>query len=203
MISVKAFEIISRFFYVDDGTGCSGKWEECKDLCSELKQAMKLSGFSLAKWKFSHRSMKQQMDKKFEEEEKLKKKRKTGLASREPEREEEAGEEGQESSKEEEVPDLINVEEEEEEEILIHSLSKRSEWEEDAEEIDRILSIVWDMRRDRLSVAVEEEKFSQRAKTPRQVVQEQASLYNPPGILAPFILLGRKWTQRTGDGIYH
>ena len=92
---------------------------------------------------------------------------------------------------------MIDVEEEaEEDEILIHSLSKDLEWEEE-EEVDKILGIVWDMRRDRLSVAVEEEKFSQRAKTPRQVVQQQASLYDPLGILAPFILLGRKWTQKS------
>ena len=54
VISVKAFEIISRFFYVDDGTSGSDKWEECKELCSELKRAMRLGGFTLAKWKFSH-----------------------------------------------------------------------------------------------------------------------------------------------------
>ena len=68
----------------------------------------------------------------------------------------------------EEIPDLIDVQEDEEEEqeVLIHGLTEDQRDDDDEEEIDKILGIVWDMRRDRLSVAVVEEKFSSRARTP-------------------------------------
>ena len=101
------------------------------------------------------------MDKKFAREDEQERKRKMGSATAEQEKGTKREEEVRDSSTEEEVPDLIDIEEEEEEEeVLIHSLSKGPEWKEGEEEIDKILDIVWDMRRDRLSVAVEEEKFS-------------------------------------------
>ena len=64
----------------------------------------------------------------------------------------------------------------------------------------KILGIAWDMKEDSFSVAIEEEKFTPRATTPRQVVQQQAALFDPLGILAPFILLGRRWTQQSMTG---
>ena len=68
------------------------------------------------------------------------------------------------------------------------------------EEVNTILGIQWNMTNDTLSVAVDEERFKERAKTPRQVVQQQAALYDPIGILAPFILIGRGWTQKLMQG---
>ena len=59
----------------------------------------------------------------------------------------------------------------------------------------KILGIAWDMKLDAFSVAIEEERFKPRATTPREVVQQQAALYDPLGIVAPFVLLGRQWTQ--------
>ena len=66
---------------------------------------------------------------------------------------------------------------------------------EDEEAEKKLLGVVWNTDTDRLSVAIEEEKFAQQAKTPRHVVQQQAALFDPIGMIAPFILLGRKWTQ--------
>ncbi len=33
--------------------------------------------------------------------------------------------------------------------------------------------------------------------TPRLVVQQQAGLYDPLGLVAPFVLIGRAWTQKS------
>ena len=133
----QVYEIITRYFYVDDGSGGNNSLEGCKKLCKDLKAAMEMGGFSLGKWKFSHKELKSAVE------------------------EEEEGEE---------------VEEE------------------------KILGIVWNLKEDSLAVSIEEERFLQPAKTPRQVVQQQAGLYDPLGIVAPFVLIGRKWTQQAMKG---
>ena len=61
----------------------------------------------------------------------------------------------------------------------------------------KILGIVWDTDNDTFSVAIDEEKFREVAETPRQVVQQQAALFDPIGMVAPFVLIGRKWTQES------
>ena len=133
--STKVREIISKYFYVDDGTGGDDDLEKCKALRRELEEAMALGGFSLSKWIFSHKEM-----------------------SEEKEEEEEEGKE------------------------------------------KRILGIVWNTKEDRLSVAIDEEKYKDQATTPRHVVQQQAALFDPLGIVAPFHLLGRQWTQKAMTG---
>ena len=133
--SKKVREIISKYFYVDDGTGGDDDLEKCKALCKELEEAMALGGFSLAKWIFSH-------------------------------------------------PEMTEKKEEEEEE----------------EKEKRILGIVWNTKEDKLSVAIDEEKYKDQAITPRHVVQQQAALFDPLGIVAPFHLLGRQWTQKSMSG---
>ena len=59
---------------------------------------------------------------------------------------------------------------------------------------------MWNIKEDTLRVAIEEERFAEMAKTTRQVVQQQAGLYDPLGIVAPFVLIGRRWTQRAMKG---
>ena len=134
--SEKVREIISRYFYVDDGTGGDDDLGKCKILRKELEEAMALGGFSLSKWIFSHPEMSEQ-----EEEE----------------------DEGESQEK-------------------------------------RILGIVWKTKEDTLSVAIDEEKYKEEATTPRHVVQQQAALFDPLGIVAPFHLLGRQWTQKAMAG---
>ena len=56
------------------------------------------------------------------------------------------------------------------------------------------------MEEDRLAISIEEERFIEVAKTPRQVVQQQAGLYDPLGMISPFILIGRRWTQKAMTG---
>merc|ERR1712228_1132384 len=68
------------------------------------------------------------------------------------------------------------------------------------DEEEKILGILWNMVTDRLSVVIEEERFAATAETPRQLVKLQASLYDPLGILAPFILLGRLIIQAAMQG---
>ena len=46
--------IITRFFYVDDGSGGANSVEKCRKLARDLKAAMLEGGFELGKWKFSH-----------------------------------------------------------------------------------------------------------------------------------------------------
>ena len=65
---------------------------------------------------------------------------------------------------------------------------------------EKILGIQWNMETDRLSVVIEKEKFEETAETPRKVVKLQASIYDPLGILAPFILLGRLIIQAAMQG---
>ena len=72
--------------------------------------------------------------------------------------------------------------------------------EEEQEEEQKILGIIWNTKDDTLGVAIEEEKYSGRARTPREIVQQQASLYDSLGIIAPFILLGRQWIQKSMKG---
>ena len=62
------------------------------------------------------------------------------------------------------------------------------------------MGIVWNTKDDTLGVAIEEEKYTARARTPREIVQQQASLYDPLGIIAPFIMLGRQWIQKSMSG---
>ena len=129
IFSERVCDIIEKFFYVDDGSSGDNSIEGCKMLCDELEKAMKLGGFDLDKWKFSHREL--------EGERKV---------------------DGETAEK-------------------------------------KLLGVVWNTDTDRLSVAIEDEKFEKRAETPRHVVQQQAALFDPIGMIAPFILLGRKWTQ--------
>ena len=137
MFGEQVYEIITRYFYVDDGSGGNNSIEGCKKLCKDLKAAMEMGGFSLGKWKFSHK----------------------------------------------ELRSAVGEEEEEEE----------------AEE-EKILGIVWNLKEDTLAVSIEEERFLEPATTPRKVVQQQASLYDPLGIVAPFVLIGRRWTQQAMTG---
>ena len=46
--------IITRFFYVDDGSGGANSVEKCWKLARDLKAAMLEGGFELGKWKFLH-----------------------------------------------------------------------------------------------------------------------------------------------------
>ena len=50
-------DIIEKYFYVDDGSSGDNTVEGCKKLCDELEQAMRLGGFELDKWKFSHKEL--------------------------------------------------------------------------------------------------------------------------------------------------
>ena len=134
IVGEKVREIISRYFYVDDGTGGDDDLAKCKILRKDLEEAMALGGFSLSKWILSHPEMKE---------------------------EEEEGEE-----------------------------------EDGVYKEKRILGIVWNTKEDTLSVAIDEEKYKEEATTPRHVVQQQAALFDPLGIVAPFHLLGRQWTQK-------
>ena len=87
--------------------------------------------------------------------------------------------------------------------ILLFSNSHpqlRREGEEEQEEQQSILGISWNTKEDTLSVAVDETKFEEEATTPRMVVKQQALLFDPIGICAPFILLGRQWTQQSMVG---
>ena len=67
-------------------------------------------------------------------------------------------------------------------------------------EEEKILGIKWNMKEDRLSVEIDKEKYEEEVETLRQLVKLQASLYDPLGILAPFILLGRKIIQMAMQG---
>ena len=125
-------EIIKRYFYVDDTSGGSNSLEKCRRICADLEVAMAMGGFSLSKWKYSHKE-----------------------------------------------------------------LVRGEEVEEEQERMQKILGIVWDLEEDTLSVAIEPEKFVKEATTPRMVVQQQAGLYDPLGLIAPFILIGRSWTQKS------
>ena len=78
-----------------------------------------------------------------------------------------------------------------------HPALRGDDEEEEQDEEASILGIRWNTKTDRLSVAIDEEKFIERAQTPRQIVKQQASLYDPLGITAPFIFLGRKLTQKS------
>ena len=127
--SKEVCDIISRYFYVDDGSGGSNSLEGCKRLMRELEEAMKEGGFSLGKWKFSHQE-----------------------------------------------------------------LAEGKEQEDDGKE-KKILGIVWDTKTDEFKVSIDLEKFEAEADTPRLVVTQQASLFDPIGMIAPFMLLGRQWTQ--------
>ena len=62
------------------------------------------------------------------------------------------------------------------------------------------MGIGWNTKRDSLNVVIDDEKFAIPATTPRMVVQQQAALYDPLGMIAPFILLGRQWTQSAMQG---
>ena len=101
IFSDKVCDIIEKYFYVDDGSGGDNTVEGCKKLCDELEEAMKLGGFTLSKWKFSHPELKG--DRTVEKEGEVEKK---------------------------------------------------------------ILGVVWNTDTDRLSVAIEDEKFEERAETP-------------------------------------
>ena len=79
-------------------------------------------------------------------------------------------------------------------------MSEENNQEEDEEKERRILGIVWNTKEDTLSVAIDEEKYKEEATTPRHVVQQQAALFDPLGIVAPFHLLGRQWTQKAMAG---
>ena len=80
-------------------------------------------------------------------------------------------------------------------------MSEQEEEEEEGESQEkRILGIVWKTKEDTLSVAIDEEKYKEEATTPRHVVQQQAALFDPLGIVAPFHLLGRQWTQKAMTG---
>ena len=65
---------------------------------------------------------------------------------------------------------------------------------------EKILGVVWNMKKDTFSPAFDEEKFKERARTPRGIVQRQAAIHDPLGISAPFQLLGRKLTQKAMQG---
>ena len=62
-------EIIRRYFYVDDGTGGANSVEECKEVCRQLDEAMKLGGLPLSKWKFSHPVLREEGEVEEQEEE--------------------------------------------------------------------------------------------------------------------------------------
>ena len=57
IFSNKVCDIIEKFFYVDDGSSGDNTIEGCKELCDELEQAMRKGGFTLDKWKFSHKEL--------------------------------------------------------------------------------------------------------------------------------------------------
>ena len=84
--------------------------------------------------------------------------------------------------------------------IFSHKEMAEEEVEEEEAKEKRILGIVWDTKKDTLSVAIDEEKYKDEATTPRHVVQQQAALFDPLGIVAPFHLLGRQWTQKAMTG---
>ena len=65
---------------------------------------------------------------------------------------------------------------------------------------EKILGVVWNMKEDTLSIAIEEEEFEKTAITPRQIVQMQAKIFDPLGIGAPFVLIGRRLTQKAMKG---
>ena len=64
----------------------------------------------------------------------------------------------------------------------------------------KVLGIAWDMQKDTLSVSIEEEKFRKPAETTRDLVRMQASLFDPLGMIAPNIMIGRSWTQKSMHG---
>ena len=64
----EVYQIIVRYFYVDDGSGGSNSLEACKKLCKDLKAAMEKGGFSLGKWKFSHKEIGEALGQEEEEE---------------------------------------------------------------------------------------------------------------------------------------
>ena len=126
--------VITKYFYVDDGSAGANRLEQVKKLANDLEEAMAIGGFSLAKWKYSH-------------------------------------------------PELM-----------------KREGDEEQDEKQSILGIGWNTKRDSLHVVIDDEKFITPATTPRMVVQQQAALYDPMGMVAPFILLGRQWTQSAMQG---
>merc|ERR1712055_718504 len=54
MFPPQIYEIIKRYFYVDDGTASADTPQAYAQLRKDLEEAMKLGGFSLGKWKCSH-----------------------------------------------------------------------------------------------------------------------------------------------------
>jgi len=71
---------------------------------------------------------------------------------------------------------------------------------EDRNKEQKVLGIAWDMEKDTLSVAIDEEKFKVPAQTTRDLVKLQASLFDPLGLIAPNIMIGRSWTQKSMHG---
>ena len=67
----EVFMIISRFFYVDDGSGGSNTIERCKKLARDLEAAMEKGGFRLAKWKYSHPQLRREGEEEQEEQQSI------------------------------------------------------------------------------------------------------------------------------------
>ena len=62
------------------------------------------------------------------------------------------------------------------------------------------MGIGWNTKHNSLNVVIDDEKIAVPVTTPRMMVQQQATLYDPLGMIAPFILLDRQWTQSAMQG---
>ena len=66
--------------------------------------------------------------------------------------------------------------------------------------LTKVLGISWETKGDRLTFVFDDEKTRSIAKTPRQLVAVQATLYDPLGLISPFQLFGRQMLQQSMVG---
>ena len=71
---------------------------------------------------------------------------------------------------------------------------------EDDNGLTKVLGICWETKGDRLTFIFDDEKTKTIAKTPRQLVAVQATLYDPLGFISPFQLFGRQMLQQSMVG---
>ena len=64
----------------------------------------------------------------------------------------------------------------------------------------KVLGVHWCPKRDQFAFKVDMSKLAFPARTPRQLVSVQCSLYDPNGFVSPFIFLGRKMLQLATAG---
>ena len=68
------------------------------------------------------------------------------------------------------------------------------------EDHTKVLGVEWETREDVFTFYFNDENLKREVKTPRDIVSIQASLFDPLGFVAPFILIGRRLLQKSMAG---